>query len=50
VWFVSYTPYAWMTIHHAKLYLIIFIVVPCIFNNVRILLPTNTLFIRHIKC
>ena len=29
---------------------VIFIVVPCIFNNVRFLLPTNALFIRHIKC
>jgi hypothetical protein len=32
-----------------KLLYVIFIVVPCIFNNVRILLPTNALFIRHIK-
>ena len=29
---------------------VIFNVVPCIFNNVRVLLPTNALFIRHVKC
>jgi hypothetical protein len=28
----------------------LFICVPCIFNNVTVLLPTNAPFIRHIKC
>ena len=27
-----------------------FFIVPYIFNNVGVLLPTNALFIRHIKC